>query len=127
MKKANAKPCDYRLAIGIRDNDFFSMLSGILTTIGDVIDLRGCDDPQWSDPGKIEQLVSSMAESHYWMYQVHSRIGDVMDEYLRDRMDVVYVYINEAFDRVLEDRRAHNGELCFLDMRLPRDQRVYTL
>ncbi len=126
---------DYRLALGIHDNDFWSLFTGILTTIGDALELNSGVFPARPElresllgPDSVRRLVASMAESHYWLYQGGGiSFGKEMSEFTRERMNHVDVYIGEDFDRVLNDRRRHNGELCFLDMRLPRDQRVYTL
>lgn len=135
MGKNFVKPSDYRLAIGISDNDFWSLLTGILTTIGDSLDFNSRkyqNRPElWDsllDPDSVRRLVASMAESHYWLYQGGGiDLGKDIPAFTRERMDCVDVHIGADFDRVLNDRRRHNGELCFLDMRLPRDQRVYTL
>jgi hypothetical protein len=121
---------DYVLAVNTHDNDYATLMRGIFGTIAAGIDQAGIR-PFMEDRRGVATLIVDMIPSHYALFQSHGTLLDINSrgsiiDHLEGRI-FRNIHFNSDVDSMLALSLDYNCELTVLDMRLPRDQRVYTL
>ena len=125
------------VAIRFGDNDFHMAITAFLKTLGEYIEESTQCDKSPFETGDKEKALRIVNESLYAFYRVAQNQYTYNDDYTNEKSnDHMRKYLTISMDQLILGQDAidlvmtakwNNYETFILDMRLPKDQRVYAL